>query len=112
MRQSQRKVENYQEKYVEDASTPAWAHGCDKCKYGIVKPVPDYKHIPASMYAARAAQAKVGRLTFCECDAGQGYRSYLLRKYYDIKSGRDKFPNWKEVEKAAATPTVHYEWEE
>jgi hypothetical protein len=106
VRQSQRKVENYQEKYVEDASTPSWANGCDKCKFGLIYP-PDPSHIPAPWYAARVAQAKVGRLTFCTCDAGQGYRSYLLRKYYDIKAGRDRFPNWEEVEDAAATPTVN-----
>lgn len=106
MRQSQRKVENYQEKYVEDASTPSWANGCDKCKFGLIYP-PDPSHIPAPWYAARVAQAKVGRLTFCTCDAGQGYRSYLLRKYQEIRSGRDKFPNWEDIEEAAATPTVN-----
>jgi len=105
--QLQRRVENrYQEKDIDDAAAPGWARGCDKCKFGLINP-PDPSHIPAPWYAARIAQAKVGRLQFCECDAGQGYRHYLLRKYQDIKSGRDKFPNWEDVEIAAATPTVN-----
>lgn len=111
MRQSQRKVENYQEKYVEDASTPDWAHGCGKCKYGLVD-TPAPIHIPAPWYAARAAQAKVGVLHFCTCDAGVRYRNFLLRHYLDIKYKRDPFPQWEEIENAAATPTVHYEGEE
>ena len=106
--QLQKRVENrYKEMYVEDARTPDWARGCGKCKGGLVEPVPGFNHIPAPMYAARVAQAKVGRLQFCDCDAGQAYRHYLLRKYQEIKSGRDKFPNWEDVEEAASTPTVN-----
>lgn len=106
--QLQKRVENrYQEKDMSEAAAPEWARGCEHCKGGLVKPVPGFNHIPAPMYAARVAQAKVGRLQFCECNAGQGYRHYLLRKYQDIKAGRDKFPNWEDVEAAAATPTVN-----
>jgi hypothetical protein len=111
--QLQKRVENrYQEKYVEDARTPDWARGCGKCKGGLVEPVPGYNHIPAPMYAARVAQAKVGVLRFCTCDAGVGYRNFLLRKYLDIKYKRDPFPGWEEIENAASTPTVHYEGDE
>lgn len=73
---------------------------------GLVKP-PSPAHIPAPLYAARAAQAKMGRLTFCTCTRGQMYRQYLLRMFYGIRDGRDKFPNWNDIEEAAATPTVN-----
>ncbi len=104
----QQRVENrYKEKYVADANSPDWARGCGHCTNGLVEPIPSYNHIPAPMYAARIAQAKAGRLTFCTCAAGAAYRNYLLRKYMDIKYNRDRYPNWEDVEDAAAMPTVN-----
>ncbi len=80
-------------KYVDlaQASKPAWALGCDKCRYGLVNP-PPATIAATSTYLVRTYQAANGRLTFCDCEAGQAYRNYLRGRYAEVREGRDHVP--------------------
>lgn len=92
------------------AGKPAWAVGCDKCKYGLINP-PALDVADTSTYLIRTYQAANGRLTFCDCEAGQAYRRYLRGTYVAVKEGRDNVPNdmSQALHDAVTTPTVHYE---
>ncbi len=104
IRLQQRVQDRYVSKLVEDARRPIWAMGCPNCTGGLLKPVPEYAHIPAPLYVARIAQASMGILKFCECDAGRAYQIFLRKKYKDIVAKRDVYPNWDGIAQAAANP--------
>ena len=92
------------------AGKPAWAMGCGKCKYGLVD-APPSTVADTSLYLVRTYQAANGRLTFCDCEAGQAYRRYLRGAYTAVKDGRDHVPNdmSQALTDAVTTPTIHYE---
>ena len=92
------------------AGKPAWAVGCGKCQYGLIDP-PAVAVADTSLYLIRTYQAANGRLTFCDCEAGQAYRRYLRGAYVAVKEGRDNVPNDMSMAlvEAVTTPTVHFE---
>jgi hypothetical protein len=108
-------------------AAPHWAYGCEHCKYGI-------KSAPAltgacEIYLERLVQAIERTLVFCECTAGQKYRSYLLhtrarliREAQHAKNmgdygKRNTHPEieWAQArmlggfEMATSVPTIHFE---
>ena len=95
---------------LEAAGRPAWAMGCGKCRCGLIDP-PDVAVADTSLYLIRTYQAANGRLTFCDCEAGQAYRRYLRGAYTAVKDGRDHVPNdmSQALTDAVTTPTVHFE---
>ena len=92
------------------AGKPAWALGCGKCSHGLIDP-PPATVADTSLYLVRTYQAANGRLTFCDCEAGQAYRRYLRLAYAAIRDGRDHVPNdmSQALTDAVTTPTVHFE---
>lgn len=99
-------------KYIdlELAGRPEWATGCDKCRYGLVDP-PPVTVADTSTYLVRTWQAANGRLTFCDCAAGQAYRRYLRGCYSAVKEGHDNVPNdmSQALTDAVTAPTVRFE---
>lgn len=53
----------------------AWANGCQHCTQGLVNPPELRRDRP--LYQERLTQFRFGHLQFCNCDAGQAYRSYV-----------------------------------
>jgi hypothetical protein len=98
---------HYEPKDVSEAGAPDWAQGCPKCVRGLVSP-PEAAPLPAPLYAALVALARVGRLRFCDCDAGKAMERFLRQRYAEIRAGRDRYPDWQAIEDAAATPSVRY----
>jgi hypothetical protein len=109
--QGRRRMQNhYEGKDFEEASAPDWVYGCDKCKYGIVNP-PDPNGVPAPLYLARAFQMENQRLTLCTCRAGNMYRQYLRKKYWDVIQENDYIsPDARDaIVDSIITPTVNGE---
>jgi len=69
-------------------SGPAWAKGCDACKYGIVAS-PEVTGA-VEFYLERVVQAVDGDLTFCTCKAGQRYRVSLLNRHRKLLADAKK----------------------
>lgn len=57
---------------------PSWAHGCSKCKCGIVAAPPLTNAV--ATYLERLVQHIDGQITYCECRAGTRYRAFLLNR--------------------------------
>ena len=95
---------------LDAAGRPAWAMGCEKCRCGLIDP-PPATVADTSLYLVRTYQAANGRLTFCDCPAGQAYRSYLRGCYAAVKDGVDSVPPdmSQALTDAVTAPTVHYE---
>lgn len=109
--QSRRRMNNhYEGKDIENASTPDWARGCRRCKFGLVNP-PDANAAPGPLYLVRMFQASNQRLTFCDCRAGQSYRNYLRRVYDAVEAGADHVPpaTREAIVDAVTMPTVNGE---
>lgn len=53
-------------------NSPKWAHGCDKCKFGIVDSMPLTR--ATDLMTERVVQMDLGLVQFCDCQAGQAYR--------------------------------------
>ena len=89
---------------------PDWAKGCDKCHGGLID-APDVSRFIGSPYLVRVFQAKNGRLTFCDCQAGSMVRQYLRNIWRKIESGEEKLPAAyrQAIEDEVAAPTVHFE---
>ena len=77
---------------------PAWAHGCEKCKFGLINPPPVHG-VYIGMYVVRAIQMDKGFLVFCDCKAGETYEKYLKARLVDIRARRDLVDGayWKQV---------------
>ena len=98
-----------------DIYGPSWAKGCEICDYGLISP-PPIEQISGEHYIIRVYQAQAGVLRFCTCKAGEMYRLYLRRKWFDIKAGRDFVPpamhknisEYTALQEAGETPTVRW----
>ena len=66
------------------AHGPAWANGCEQCRYGIVNY--DKPHGGDSLYMERLVLAVDGALEFCTCQAGHMMRQYLRRQYKAVQA--------------------------
>lgn len=62
---------------------PEWAHGCEKCRFGIV--FPTELSGADSLYMERLAQAVDGIVEFCDCKAGHMYRQHLRAEYRRVE---------------------------
>lgn len=69
-----------------------WAHGCDKCRYGIVS-APELTGA-CSLYLERIVQMLDETLTFCTCKAG-------IRIYANLRNLRQAF-----IEEARRNPRM------
>lgn len=89
---------------------PEWARGCEKCHGGLID-APDVSRYTASPYLVRVFQAVHGRLTFCDCRAGDMLKQHLRNAYRKIESGEDKLPDAfrQAIEAEVTQPTVHFE---
>ena len=92
------------------ASRPPWASGCDRCRFGLIDP-PPADVAAASTYLIRTYQASNGRLTFCDCQAGQAYKRFLRGRYADLRDGKDAVSSdmAEALTEAVTTPSVRYE---
>lgn len=99
-------------KYIDldAAGRPAWAVGCGKCRNGLIDP-PAATAADTSLYLVRTYQAANGRLTFCDCQAGQAYRRYLRERYAAVRDGSDNVPAdmSQALTDAVTAPTVRFE---
>ena len=53
-----------------------WAQGCDRCRYGIMHPIPALRH-DRPLYQERMAQFDAGDLCPCSCAAGLSLADWL-----------------------------------
>lgn len=105
-----KKLAAYEWKELDQAGRPEWACGCPKCSGGLISP-PDIRQFTAATYLVRMFQANAGRLTFCECKAGQMYREFLRGVYRRVNSGEDQVSDGfrSVIEDQVLTPTVHFD---
>lgn len=89
------------------AGAEHWAHGCDKCRYGLTY-APD-TNTSQPLYIQRAVQAANTDITFCDCRAGQAMRSYLRRAWAAEIAGRPDLEAMREqVREETAAPPIRY----
>ena len=110
MGEMMRRVESKPAVATVQAAGPAWARGCEKCQGGLID-APDASRFTASPYLVRVFQAKNGRLTFCDCQAGNMARQHLRNVWRKIESGEEKLPDaYRQIiEDEVNQPTVHFE---
>lgn len=61
---------------------PTYAKGCAQCTFGIVAAPALTQAVP--LYLERLIQAIDGDITFCACQAGQSYRTSLLKRHKTV----------------------------
>lgn len=88
------------------AGGPAWAYGCESCRYGLVNAPDVTGAVP--IYEERTMHAADGLITFCNCQAGHMYRQHLRRWYSRMT---DEYREYLRGVMAAhvTTPTMRYE---
>ena len=92
-------------------NSPAWAWGCDRCKFGVIASV-EYTSSPLPLYHARPLLAEAGLIRFCDCQAGRLAREHAAIEWRKIKDNdytafmRRQLEAWVESHN---TPTVHAE---
>jgi hypothetical protein len=84
-----------------------WAKGCGSCRHGL-RVTPEL-NTTQPLYIARTAQAALGMIEFCDCQAGVAYRQYLRGTYQEERKTTDMDALQERVASESTTPTIHYE---
>ena len=73
---------------LSQASAPEWAHGCERCEYGVIGMA--HGNGPLPLFLMRAVLAERHVIEFCDCRAGMLAGDHARVVYAAILGGREK----------------------